>query len=235
MPTTATPDAAASSPFSSLDEDIALPRVEALVLSPDGATAVLTVATLTKDATAYERSLWAVPAAGRGAPGRLTRSAKGESGAAFTAGGDLLFVSARPDAEADDDDESGQLWLLPAIGGVGRPVTRLAGGVSDIAAVAEASDRLVVSAELLPAAGSLEDDAQLRAQRKNKKVSAILHSSYPVRYGDHDLGPSEPHLLPIDLDDLHDIVRAVAGRHRARLSGDGSCGLREPARAGTVP
>src|SRR5918993_5997554 len=99
----------ATTPFDSLDDFIALPRVEALALSPDGRTAVLTVAALKKDATAYERSLWAVPTDGAGAPRRLTRSAKGESGAAFTANGDLLFVSARPDADAEADEESGQL------------------------------------------------------------------------------------------------------------------------------
>ena len=103
----------ASTPFSSLDDYIALPRVEALALSPDGTRVVLTVATLKKDGTAYERSLWSVPADGSGRPTRLTRSAKGESGAAFTPAGDILFVSARPDAEAEGDDESGQLWLLP--------------------------------------------------------------------------------------------------------------------------
>ncbi len=85
-----------SAPFSSLDDYIALPRVEALALSPDGTRAVLTVATLKKDATGYERSLWSVPADGTGTPARLTRSAKGESSAAFTANGDILFVSARP-------------------------------------------------------------------------------------------------------------------------------------------
>ncbi|WP_127473117.1 S9 family peptidase [Microbacterium sulfonylureivorans] len=198
-----------ATPFDSLDDYIALPRVEALALSPDGRTAVLTVAALKKDATGYERSLWSVPADGTGSPRRLTRSAKGETGAAFTASGDLLFVSARPDAEGDADDESGQLWLLPAAGGEARPVTRLAGGVDAIAATAEASDRLVISASLLPGADTLEAEARLRATRKENKVSAILHETYPVRFWDHDLGPAEPHLLTIDTGALADTIAAA--------------------------
>src|SRR6478735_11639005 len=134
----------ASTPFDSLDDYIALPRIEALALSPDGTRVVLTVAVLKKDATAYERSLWAVPSDGSGSPQRLTRSAKGEAGAAFTAGGDVLFVSARPDADGEADDESGQLWLLPAGGGEARRDTRLARGAAQIAAVAEARDRVVI-------------------------------------------------------------------------------------------
>lgn len=215
----------AQTPFSSLDEYIALPRVEALALSPDGAQAVLTVATLTKDATAYERSLWTVPTDGSGAPRRVTRSAKGESSAAFTAAGDILFVSARPDADADDEEESSQLWLLPAAGGEARPVTRLAGGVSAIAAVAAASDRVVLSAELLPGSDThptdtIEAEAALRALRKKKKVSAILHERYPVRFWDHDLGPAEPHLLALDLSALADTIAAVVAESDERAPDD---------------
>ncbi len=88
-------------------------------------------------------------------------------------------------------------------------MTRLAGGVAGIAAVAEASDRVVLSAELLPAAETLEAEATLRALRKKKKVSAILHEAYPVRYWDHDLGPAEPHLLALDLSALADTIAAV--------------------------
>ncbi len=202
--------------YDDLDTYIALPRVEALALSPDGTRAVLTVAALKKDATGYERSLWEVPADGTGSPRRLTRSAKGEAGAAFTADGDVLFVSERPDG--DDAPEAGQLWLLPAAGGEGRPVTRLAGGVSALAAVAEASDAVVVSADLLPGAATLEDEAALRKKRKDKKVSAILHDSYPVRHWDHDLGPAEPHLLALDLAALDDTIAAAIAEEAAETA-----------------
>lgn len=225
-----------STPFASLTDYIALPRVEGIALSPDGATAVLTVAALKKDGTGYERALWAVPATGGGTPRRLTRSAKGEAGAAFTASGDILFVSARPDSEGDADDESGQLWLLPAAGGEARPVTRLAGGVDGIAATAEASDVVVLSASLLPAADTLESEAALRARRKEKKVSAILHDAYPVRFWDHDLGPAEPHLLAVDTGALQDTIAAAVAESAAEeeeqadaAAGDGTATPASPA------
>ncbi|TFD24759.1 prolyl oligopeptidase family serine peptidase [Cryobacterium lyxosi] len=195
-----------STPFSSLDDYIALPRVEGLTLSPDGVRVVLTVATLTRDRTTYERALWSVCSDGTGVPIRLTRSAKGESGAAFTAAGDVLFVSSRPDAAAEKDTEAAQLWLLPAGGGEARAITRLAGGVSGIAAVAAIAPSLVIAADLLPSATDLESDGVARKERADKKVAAILHESYPVRYWDHDLGPAEPHLLALDLADLQDTV-----------------------------
>ncbi|TFD03438.1 MULTISPECIES: prolyl oligopeptidase family serine peptidase [unclassified Cryobacterium] len=196
-------------PFSSLDDYIALPRVEGLALSPDGQRVVLTVATLTRDQTSYERALWSVAADGSGVPTRLTRSAKGESQAAFTAAGDVLFVSGRPDAAAAEKDaEAAQLWLLPAAGGEARAITRLAGGVSGIAAVATAARSLVIAADLLPSAADLEAESAARKERTEKKVAAILHESYPVRFWDHDLGPAEPHLLALDLADLHDTITA---------------------------
>ncbi len=194
-------------PFASLESYIALPRVEGLALSPDGRTVVLTVATLAQDLTSYQRALWSVPADGSGSPRRLTRSAKGESGVAFTGSGDILFLSARPDAAAEKDTEAAaQLWVLPAAGGEARAVTRLLGGVSEIAATATGSDSVVLAAGLLPSADSLETDAAARGDRKTKKVTAILHESYPVRYWDHDLGPAEPHLLALDLTDLPEAI-----------------------------
>ncbi|KHK95651.1 peptidase S9 [Microbacterium mangrovi] len=194
--------------FDSLDDYIALPRVEALALSPDGRHAVLTVATLNAKKTGYDRALWRIAADGSPGAVRLTRSAKGESAASFTASGDVLFVSARPDGEAGENDPA-QLWQLPADGGEARRVTALAGGISGAVAAA-ASDRLVIAAGLLPSACTLEEDARLRADRTKHKVAAILHDGYPIRYWDHDLGPDEPHLLALDVRGLADPVGSPA-------------------------
>ena len=47
----------------------------------------------------------------------------------------------------------------------------------------------------MPSAVTAEDDARRRTERKDRKVSAILHESYPVRYWDHDLGPDQVRLF----------------------------------------
>ncbi|ROP64073.1 prolyl oligopeptidase family serine peptidase [Curtobacterium sp. PhB115] len=195
-----------TTPFSDLDQYIALPRVDGIAISPDGSRVALTVSALDADATGYRRSIWQVPADGDDAdarPVRLTRSAKGEGGVAFTRTGDLLFVSARPDADAKDV-EAPQLWVLPAAGGEARPLTRLTGGVGGVLATAAAADVVTLTADLLPGAGSdpstvIDADAELRKARKDKKVHAILHETYPVRYWDHDLGPDQTHVLALDL------------------------------------
>ncbi|WP_084038789.1 prolyl oligopeptidase family serine peptidase [Demequina sp. NBRC 110053] len=205
--------------YSSLTDIIAIPRIEGLALSPDGSRVVLTVATLSADSTAFERALWEVPADGSGTPVRLTRSAKGEAGAAFTADGDLLFTSARPDG---DDEDKPQLWLLPARGGEARCVTRLAGGAG-LAAVSSESSVAVLSSPLMASAQTLEDDARIRADRKKRKVSAIVHSTYPIRHWDHDLGPAEPHLLSLDLGELPaEAARASAPSTGTDADGDGA-------------
>jgi len=201
-----------TTPFSDLDQFIALPRVDGIALSPDGQRIALTVSTLAPDATGYRRAVWSVASTGVGVPVRLTRSAKGESGAAFTRNGDLLFVSGRPDADAEDD--SAQLWLLPAAGGDARPVTRLAGGAGGLVATASEADVVALTADLLPTAaagervGVVTRDAALRKRRDDAEVHAILHETYPVRFWDHDLGPAEPHVLALDLGDLTEPVAA---------------------------
>ncbi|PSL39945.1 dipeptidyl aminopeptidase/acylaminoacyl peptidase [Labedella gwakjiensis] len=187
-----------TTPFSSLEDYIALPRVESLALSPDGRKAVLTVATLSTDRTSFDRALWEIEADGEGVPRRLTRSAKGESGAAFTGSGDVLFVSGRADASAAEAPDAPQLWLLPSRGGEARCLTRLAGGVSSIAATALDGETVVISADLLPSSRSIEEDAAARKRRTDASITAVFHESYPVRYWDHDLGPGVPHLLALE-------------------------------------
>jgi len=203
-------DATLTTPFGDLDEYVALPRMSGLVLSPDGSRLVTQVSTLNHDRTTAHTALWEVyPTRARPAR-RLTRSAQGESGAAFTPDGDLLFTSKRPDAEAKDDAtlEVPALWVLPAGGGEARVVATRPGGVGGVH-TARSSTGVVFLSDMLGAADDGADDARLRALRKDTKVSAVLHEGYPVRYWDHDLGPAAPHLLGWTYRPGEDVARAV--------------------------
>ena len=198
--------------FHDLDEYVALPRMSGLVLSPDGSRLVTQVATLNPDATKAHTALWEVyPTRARPAR-RLTRSAQGETGAAFTPDGDLLFTSSRPNADAPDDPEKAldkpALWVLPAGGGEARIVATRPGGVRDVR-TARSSAAVVFATDMLPSAVDGSDDERLRTLRKDKKIGAILHDGYPVRYWDHDLGPDAPHLLGWHFKTGDDVARSV--------------------------
>lgn len=181
-------------PFHDLDAYVALPRLGGLALSPDGERLVTAVATIDAQRTTYTTALWEVDPRGRRDPRRLTRSAKGESRAAFLPDGSLLFVSARPDAEgAGGEDPKAALWLLER-GGEARVVASRPGGVGGVVVAADRGT-VVLSSATMPSAVTAEDDEKRRSERKDRKVSAILHEQYPVRFWDHDLGPDEVRLF----------------------------------------
>src|SRR5215212_4487359 len=184
-----------TTPFDDLDEFLALPRVSGLAVSPDGSRVVTTIAELNDKRTEFVSAVWELDPAGQQPARRLTRGAKGESSPAFTADGDLLFVAARPND--GDDKPPASLWRLPAAGGEAVEELALPGGVDGVRSAREAVVT-VVAAKLLQSASGVDDDKRLRTLRKDNKVSAVLHSTYPVRYWDHDLGPDHPHLLDVD-------------------------------------
>ncbi|MEA5454796.1 prolyl oligopeptidase family serine peptidase [Sinomonas sp. JGH33] len=184
-------------PFHDLDHYVAIPRLSGLVLSPDGTRLVTTVATLSGKGTEYGTALWELDPAGERPARRITRSAKGEAGAAFAANGDLFFTSARPDPEKPDDEPVSALWLLPHEGGEARVVLSRAGGVSSVLA-ARSADATFVQTSVLPGSTDEADDEARRTARKDGKVAAILHSGYPVRFWDADLGPAEPRLFAVE-------------------------------------
>ncbi|MFC8190026.1 prolyl oligopeptidase family serine peptidase [Cellulomonas sp. NPDC057328] len=225
-----TPDAPAT-PFHDLDAYIALPRLGGLRLSPDGTRLVTAVQTLDRKRTAWVTALWEVDPAGEKPARRLTRSAKSEASAAFTPSGDLLFTSARPDPDAEDPDgdPTPALWLLPADGAEARVVAHRASGVGGVQVATDAPTVLVVS-DVLPSAADDEADARIAKERKDKKVAAILHDSYPIRYWDHDLGPATPHAFVASVSD--EVATPVAGERDPRLAlrdvtPDAGTGLRE--------
>jgi len=99
-------------PFHTLHDYMALPRLTGLRLSPDGSWLAASVSALSPDGRTFKPSIWRIPAdpgqtrpvesanptyvglAGRAA--RLTRSAEGEDNPAFLPDGSLVFLSARP-------------------------------------------------------------------------------------------------------------------------------------------
>ncbi|CAM3517014.1 prolyl oligopeptidase family serine peptidase [Occultella aeris] len=186
--------AAPPTPFHDLDAYLALPRASGLALSPDGTRLVVGVAALNHDSTAYVTSQWDVDPSGERPARRLTRGTKGESQATFTASGDLLFVAKRAIGETGEDKAKPALWVLPAAGGEARVLATRPGGVGGITA-ARAADTVIVTADTLPSATDTESEQRLRDLRSDNKVNAILHTGYPVRYWDSDLGPDRPRLF----------------------------------------
>lgn len=185
-------------PFFDLDSYVRLPRLGGLWLSPDGRRLVVGVATPDRENTRYSTALWEVDPDGKRPARRLTRSSKGESAAAFTPAGDLLFTSTRPGPDGKDDTgDRAALWLQPAGGGDARVLAKLPGGVHGV--LVSASGTVVTGSALMPSSAGPGADEEARKQRKEAGVSAILHEEYPVRFWDHDLGPDRPRLLTADL------------------------------------
>ena len=171
----------------------ALPRTSGLALSPDGARLVTTVAAPDGKGVRFVSALWEVDPSGTAPARRLTRSSTGESGPVFAGDGTLLFTSARPDPDAEDDDGPAALWALPSAGEAHVAGVRPGG----LGSVRTAGSTVVVVSDTLPAA--TDDDEQRRTARKDAKVNAVLHAGYPVRHWDHDLGAGQNRLLAGDL------------------------------------
>lgn len=220
-----------ATPFHNLDHYLAIPRTSGLALSADGRRLVTTVATLNSKGTEYGTALWELDPEGQRQARRITRSAKGESGAVFAADGDLYFLSARPDPESPDADPVNALWILPSGGGEARMALSRAGGISSVMAARDA-DVLLLAASVLPGSSGEDNDEERRKVRKDNQVNAILHSGYPVRYWDADLGPAQPRLFAVEPGEAEDpgkpaTVDAAAPLKLRNLTPDAAGGLRE--------
>ncbi len=168
----------------------------------NGQRLVTSVATVAPDGKRFVSALWQLDPDGATQPRRLTRSAKGESSAAFLPDGSLLFTSARPDPEAKGDanpdgkpdEDRSALWLLPAGGGEARLVANPPGGVKGLAVAKDAS-AVVLAVPVLPGSGTLEEDEERAKARKDAGVNAQLFETFPIRNWDHYMGPRETRLF----------------------------------------
>ena len=210
-----------SEPFD-FDQFLALPRLSALRLAPDGRRLVVAVATPAPDGKKMRTALWSVDPSGDAAPRRLTRSAAGENGAAFLPDGSILFGSERrdPDAKADDDEPPAGLWQLPADGGEARLLVAPPDGVGDIR-IARTSGTIAFTTGMHPGADDFDADREREKARKDAGVSALLFERYPIRFWDHYLGPRETRIFvadpPTDEDTALDTPADLTGATQERL------------------
>jgi dipeptidyl aminopeptidase/acylaminoacyl peptidase len=184
-----------------LGDFVAIPRVTAMRLAPDGSWLAAVVQTVGGEPPKYLTSIWRIDTAGDRAPVRLTRSAEGEGSPEFLPDGSLLFASKRPEPgatkkDADAGKDKPAVWLLPAVGGEARRVAAPGGGVTGLAA-ARSEQTFVYAAAVFAGAEGSEQDAARRKARSDAGVNAILHEpgSGRLRFWDHDLGPESIRLL----------------------------------------
>ena len=144
-----------------IDDLLAVPRVAAPALSPDGKLVAFTVARPTADGSKLDSALWVVPSAG-GEPRRLT-SAPGEqvSSPRFSPDGRrIAFVSTR--------SGSSQAWLIPVDGGEALQATQLASEVNELLWAPDGQSLLVTS-DVEPSCGAELACGVARAQEAKGK------------------------------------------------------------------
>ncbi|MCV0402978.1 MAG: S9 family peptidase [Chloroflexi bacterium] len=180
------------------DAYLRLPRLSGLRVSPAGDRVIVSVGRPAPDAKKMHSSLWELDPSGDERPRRLTRSAPGESSAAFARDGSILFTSSRPDPDRKpdetEDDEPAGLWLLPAQGGEARLLVAPSGGVDAVVAARDA-DVVVYAASVYPGSADAAADRERHEARKKAGVEALLFESWPIRHWDAFHGPRERHLF----------------------------------------
>ncbi|MFA9429101.1 alpha/beta fold hydrolase [Egicoccus sp. AB-alg2] len=198
-----------TTPFD-LDTFLRQPRLSGLAIAPDGRRLVVGVATEAPDAKRYRSALWGLDPTGEGRPRQLTRSAPGESGAAFGPDGTLLFVSARPDPDTTPDgDPPAALWALPPDGGEAHLVVAPPGGVAGVSVARDTGD-VVLAGDLHPQADTFAGDREHAKRREEAGVTAQLFDDYPIRFWDHYLGPRQPGRWFLDAGRLQGAASAAA-------------------------
>nr|WP_269328620.1 alpha/beta fold hydrolase [Kineosporia babensis] len=181
-----------------MDRFLELSRLSGLTVAPDGSRLVVAVSALGPKRTSFTGSLWEVSTDPQGPPARrLTWGSDSESAPVFRPDGSLLFTSARPDPDDDEDERPPSLWLLPAERGEARPFATRPGGISSTR-VAAGSGTVVLTSPTLPSSASTGEDERRHKARRELKISATLHESVPFRWWDEFWGPAADRLFVLE-------------------------------------
>jgi dipeptidyl aminopeptidase/acylaminoacyl peptidase len=170
-------------------EDIWLmKRVGAPVPSPDGKWAVFSVTEPAYDEKEQVSDLWMVPTDGNTSPRRLTHTAGGETGPAWSPDSHkLVFTAKRP------GDEVNQAYVMDlASGGEAIRVTSLSTGASSPRWSPDGKMLLFLSM-VFPGAQDDEANKKTAAERKGQKYKARVYEGFPIRRWDKWLDDTQVH------------------------------------------
>ena len=177
--------AAADSPARPIThEDLWLmKRVGAPAVSPDGRWVVFAMTEPAYDEKAQVADVWIVATDGRSPPRRLTGTAGGESGVAWSPDSQRLVFAAKREG-----DEIAQLYLLDLAGGEAKRLTQLVNGARSPEFSPDGRQILFSSSDY-PGALSEADNRRIAAERKARKWNARIYDGFPIRNWDRWLGP----------------------------------------------
>ncbi|HEU0005693.1 MAG TPA: S9 family peptidase, partial [Terriglobia bacterium] len=150
--------------------------------------------------------LWIVPTDGSAKPRRMTHSAGGESGLAWSADSHKLVFTAKREG-----DEVNQAYVMDlATGGEAMRVTSLSTGVSSPRWSPDGKMLLFVSSVFLGAADD-EANKKIAAERKAQKYKARVYEGFPIRRWDKWLDDTQVHLFVQSLEPATKAKDLLAG------------------------
>ncbi|RCS85480.1 alpha/beta fold hydrolase [Brevibacterium aurantiacum] len=127
-------------------------------------------------------------------PRRLTRGDQSIGPATIDESGTIYFAAKRI-GEDGKDAQSPSLWALPETGEA-RKLADHDGGYSRLDVKGQT---LVAQPPVHTWAADEDEHQEYSRERRESKVSGILHSGFPIRRWDHDLGPGRETLAIADL------------------------------------
>ena len=132
-------------------------------------------------------------------PHRITRGDQSIGPAAISDSGTVYFAAKRT-GEDGKDAESPSLWALPETGEA-RKLADHDGGFSRIEVKGHS---MIVQFPVHTWAANEDEHQEYSQERRKSKVSGILHTGFPIRHWDHDLGPGQETLAVADLTEITD-------------------------------